>query len=70
MKHVLVDCVDVADVRQNFYNVNIYYDLFTNVAGDTILKLLNEIDYITYVLNIWFYLFDISFICTFYPFVL
>ena len=70
MKHVLVDCVDVADLRQNFYNVNIYYDLFTNVAGDTILKLLNEIDYITYVLNIWFYLFDISFICTFYPFVL
>jgi hypothetical protein len=28
---------NVADVRQTFYNVNNLYDLFTNVAGDTIL---------------------------------
>jgi hypothetical protein len=32
LKHVLIDCVDVADVRQTFYNVNNFYDLFTNVA--------------------------------------
>jgi len=45
--HVLIDCVDVADVRQTFYNVNNLYDLFTNVAGDTILKLLKEINLYT-----------------------
>jgi len=46
IKHVLIDWVDVADVRQSFYNVNNLYDLFTNVAGDTILKFLKEIDFI------------------------
>ena len=44
LKHVLLDCVDVSDVRQNFYNVNNLCDLFTNVADDTILKFLKEID--------------------------
>ena len=34
LKHVLIDCVDVTDVRQTFYNVNNISDLFTNVAGD------------------------------------
>ena len=43
LKHVLIDCVDVANVRQNFYNVNTLYDVFTNGAGDTILKFLKEI---------------------------
>ena len=36
LKHVLLDCVDVADVRQTFYNS--LYNIFTNVAGDTIFK--------------------------------
>ncbi len=44
IKYVLIDSVDVADVHQNFYNVNNLYDLFTNVAGDTILEYLKEID--------------------------
>jgi hypothetical protein len=44
LRHVLTDCVDVADVRQTFYNVNNLYNLFTNVAGDTIVKLLKEIN--------------------------
>jgi hypothetical protein len=44
LKHVLIDCVDVADVRQTFYNVNGLSNLFTNVAGDTILKYLKEIN--------------------------
>jgi hypothetical protein len=35
LKHILIDCVDVADVRPNFYNVNNLHDLFTNVAGNT-----------------------------------
>jgi len=30
LKHVLIDCVDVADIHQTFYNVNNLYDLFTN----------------------------------------
>jgi hypothetical protein len=34
--------VDVADVRQIFYHVDNLYNLFTNVAGDTILD--NPID--------------------------
>ena len=45
LKHVLLDCVDVADVRQTFYNS--LYNIFTNVAGDTILKFLKEIDLYT-----------------------
>jgi hypothetical protein len=44
IKHVLIDCIYVADVRQNFYNVNNVYDLFTNIAGETILKVLKDID--------------------------
>ena len=36
LKHALIDCVDVVDVRQTFYNVNNLSNLFTNVAGDTI----------------------------------
>ena len=33
---MLIDCVDVTDIRQTFYNVNFISDIFTNVAGDTI----------------------------------
>jgi hypothetical protein len=35
---MLIDCVDVTDIRQTFYIVNTISDIFTNVAGDTILK--------------------------------
>ena len=44
LKHVLIDYVDVAVVRQIFYNVNAIFDLFTNVTDDTILKFLKEIN--------------------------
>jgi hypothetical protein len=44
LKHVLIDCVDVANVRQTFYKVNNLYDLFTNVASDTILNFLQELN--------------------------
>jgi hypothetical protein len=47
LKHGLVDCVDVSDIRQTFYNVNYIFDLFTNVAGDTILKFETEINLYT-----------------------
>jgi hypothetical protein len=36
--------VDVADVRQTFYNANSLSNLFTNVAGNTILQFLKEIE--------------------------
>ena len=36
--HVIVDCVDVVDVRQTFYNVHNLNDVFINIAGDTIFK--------------------------------
>jgi hypothetical protein len=36
--------MDVADVRQTFYNANSVSNLLTNVAGDTILQFLKEID--------------------------
>ena len=67
-----LDCLDVADVRQTFHNVDNLYDLFTNVAGETILNFLKNLIYmqkyfyIPYVLNIWFYIFNVSFICTYY----
>jgi hypothetical protein len=40
----LIDWVDVADVRQTFYKAISLSNLFTNVAGDTILQFLKEID--------------------------
>jgi hypothetical protein len=45
--YVLIDCVDVADVRQTFYNANSLSNLFTNIAGDTILQFFKEIDLYT-----------------------
>ena len=45
LKHVLIDCVDVADVRQTFYNAKSLSNLFTNVADDTILQFLKEKKY-------------------------
>jgi hypothetical protein len=40
----LIDWVDVADVRQTFYKASSLSNLFINVAGDTILQFLKEID--------------------------
>jgi len=40
---IYIDCVDFADVRQTFYNVNSLFNLFTNVAGDTILEFLPSV---------------------------
>ena len=30
-----MDCVEVAEVRHTFYNINNIYDLFSNAVGDT-----------------------------------
>ena len=47
LNHDMIECVDVADVRQTFYNANSLSNLFTNVAGSTILQFLKEIDLYT-----------------------
>jgi potassium voltage-gated channel Eag-related subfamily H protein 8 len=39
IRHVLIDYVDVSDIRQTFYKVNTIFDLFTNVADDSIKQL-------------------------------
>ena len=46
-KHVLIDYVDVSDGGQKFHNGNNLYDVFTNVAGDTILKFSKQINLYT-----------------------
>jgi hypothetical protein len=33
LRQVLIDCVDVVDVRQTFYNVSNLYDLSIDVGG-------------------------------------
>ena len=43
-RHILIDCIDVADIRQSLYSISAMSDLFTNVAGDTILIFFKEID--------------------------
>jgi hypothetical protein len=45
LRRVLIDYVDVADLPETFDNFNNLYDLFTNVAGDTILNFLKELEY-------------------------
>jgi hypothetical protein len=47
LRQVLIDCVDVVDVRQTFYNVSNLYDLSIDVGGDTIFKFLKEINLYT-----------------------
>jgi hypothetical protein len=57
LKHTLVHCVDVADDRQIFNNVNNFK--------------ICKINWFIYKnINIWFYLFNVSFICIYNPFVL
>ena len=44
LKHVLIDCIDFADIRNGFYSVATLKDLFNSVAGDFILKYLKEVN--------------------------
>ena len=48
LNHVLIDCVDVVDTRQTFYNVDIWSFVFTNATGDTILKLKKKMSMLKY----------------------
>ena len=43
IKHILVDCVDKSDIIRRYYTVSDIKDLFTNVAGDKLLKYLKDV---------------------------
>ena len=42
IKHVLIECVDTADIRKQFFNCPDLKTLFKSVAGDTILAEFKE----------------------------
>ena len=44
IKHVLIECVDTADIRKQFFNCPDLKTLFKSVAGDTILAFLAEVN--------------------------
>ena len=44
IKHVLIECVDTADIRKQFFNCPDLKTLFNSVAGDTILAFLAEVN--------------------------
>ena len=46
IKHVLIECIDTADIRKQYFNCTDLTTLFNSVAGDTILAYLSEINLI------------------------
>ena len=46
IKHVLIECVDTADIRRQYFNCSDLKTLFSSVAGGTILAYLSEINLI------------------------
>ena len=44
IKHVLLECVDTADIRRQYFNCPDLKTLFNSVAGDTILAFLAEVN--------------------------
>ena len=46
IKHVLIECVDTADIRRQYFNCSDLKTLFSSVAGGTILANLSEINLI------------------------
>lgn len=43
IKHVLINCIDFADIRKKHFNVNNMYDLFNNVSFTNIVSFLKEV---------------------------
>ena len=43
IKHILIDCVDFATIRRQFYTVTSMKDLFDNIVGDVVIKFLKGI---------------------------
>ena len=46
IKHVLIECVDTADIRRQYFNCSDLKTLFSSVARGTILAYLSEINLI------------------------
>ena len=46
IEHVLIECIDTADIRKQHFNCTDPKTLFNSVAGDTILAYLYEINLI------------------------
>ena len=46
IKHILIECVDTADIRKQYFNCPDLKTLFNSVAGDTILAFLAEVNLI------------------------
>ena len=49
IKHVLIECVDTADIRRQYFNCIDLKTLFNSVAGGTILAYLSEINLISQI---------------------
>ena len=49
IKHVLIECVDTADIRRQYFNCIDLETLFNSVAGGTILAYLSEINLISQI---------------------
>ena len=43
VKHILIECIDTADIRRQYFNCADLQTLFKSVAGDTILAFLSDI---------------------------
>ena len=43
VKHILIECIDTADIRRQYFNCADLKTLFKSVAGDTILAFLSDI---------------------------
>ena len=44
VKHILIECIDTAETREQYFNCPDLKKLFNSVAGDTILAFLSEVN--------------------------
>ena len=50
---MLIECIDTADIRKQYFNCTDLKTLFNSVAGDTILTYLSEINLIRQIKTIF-----------------
>ena len=48
-KHILIECIEKANIKEQFFNCNDLKTLFNSVAGGTILAYLSEINLISQI---------------------
>ena len=44
VKHILIECIDTAETREQYFNCPDLKTLFNSAAGDTILVFLSEVN--------------------------